>query len=65
MKPGSDGRLFAINPEAGYFGVVPGTNFDSNERDAFDKKGYIFTNVGYRRGDIWWEGKRTTSPSKV
>ncbi|MBV8377216.1 MAG: phosphoenolpyruvate carboxykinase (GTP) [Verrucomicrobia bacterium] len=64
MKPGADGRLFAINPEAGYFGVVPGTNFRSNPNAMLSmQKDTIFTNVAATAGgDIWWEGKDEEPP---
>ena len=66
MKPGPDGRLYAINPEAGYFGVVPGTNSKSNpiavkiiQRDT------LFTNVALTPdGDVWWEGKDGPVPQE-
>ncbi len=62
--PDPDGRLWAINPEAGYFGVVPGTNRDTN-RNAFDmiRRDTLFTNVALTADDEpWWEGRKKFTP---
>jgi phosphoenolpyruvate carboxykinase (GTP) len=67
LRPGPDGRLWAVNPEAGFFGVVPGTGPDTNPNAlATIARDTIFTNVAVTPGGIpWWEGKDKQPPADL
>jgi phosphoenolpyruvate carboxykinase (GTP) len=67
MRVGGDGRLWAVNPEYGYFGVVPGTNNKTNPNAMrCIEKNTLFTNVARTAdGDVWWEGKDNPAPETL